>query len=173
MITVENSDIDVSLRRHRKELYTTGIGYILFGIWSVLKVIMSLFLGDLTVETVFPKEGMDPEDYMIFRIVYTLVVFIFALIVFLVHLRVGLGAIKASRGGKSWRYLIEAGFLLAMNFYTLKNYFYNSTGEQIREISDTTIASLLVDITVTLLLIGMFWSDYMVRKLSKDKAQAA
>ena len=169
MITAENSEIDIRLRRYKKELYTTGMGYILFGIWSVLKVIMSVFLGELMLENVFPREESDPQEYMIIRIVYTLFIFIVALVVFLIHLRVGLGAIKASRGAKKSRYLILAVILLVINIISLRGYSFRNNGG---EISDTQVASFLVDITVTMLLVGMCWSDHMMRKLTKEKEQS-
>ena len=61
MLTAENSAIDVSLRRYKKELSTSGGGYILFGVWSAIKVVMSVFIGELSVKKIVDIYEIEPE----------------------------------------------------------------------------------------------------------------
>ncbi len=171
MLTAENSAIDVSLRRYKKELSTSGGGYILFGIWSAIKVIMSAFIGELSVKKVVDTYEIEPESLMFFGSIYLTLIGIAAVAVVLLHLYVGLGAIRASNGSKKRGYLWVTVVLLIFGIINLLGY-----GGQIGDLSnfshdDTTIAAFMVDVTVIIMLVGILRSAKMIKKLTMEKEQ--
>lgn len=166
MITAENSESAIALRRYKSELYTTGFGYILFGLWSTLKVIMSVFLGDLALRNVVKRLDVPEDDESMVVLFYVLIIVIVVVVVLFGHLYVGLGAIRASRGAKKKAFLILAKILAVVNVLSLLGYLGNFSDLSDFTINDTTIASFLVDLTVTLLLFGMIRADKMIKRLT-------
>ena len=148
LIGADNSESAVKYRRCINELYTTGVGYILFGIWSVIKVIMSAFTGDM---------------------MYLLLVFVFALVVLWAHVYVGMGAIRESRGSRKKGYLILAMILMIFNAIHVGYYFWKSVISSWDAIWDTTIASFILDLTITILLFNMIRSHFQIKHLEKER----
>ena len=171
MLTAENSAIDVSLRRYKKELSTSGGGYILFGVWSAIKVVMSVFVGELSVKNIVDTYEIEPESLVFFEAFYFTLIGIAAVAVVLLHLYVGLGAIRASSGSKKRGYLWVTVVLLIFGIINLLGY-----GGQVGDLSnfsldDTTIAAFMVDVTVIIMLVGILRSAKMIKKLTMEKEQ--
>ena len=171
MLTAENNASDIMLRRYKKELSTSGGGYILFGLWSVIKIIMSVFIGELTVGKIVDQQELDPELRVIFTSIYLAMMGIAAVAVLLVHLYVGLGAIRASAGSKKRGYLRVTVILLVANIISLMSYGGYFSDLSNFSIDDTTIASFMVDVTVVIMLIGILRSEKMIKKLTMEKEQ--
>ena len=99
------------------------------------------------------------------------VIGIAAVAVVLLHLYVGLGAIRASSGSKKRGYLRVTVVLLIFGVINLLGY-----GGQAGDLSnfsfdDTTIAAFMVDVTVIIMLIGILRSAKMIKKLTMEKEQ--
>ncbi len=171
MIIAENSANSIKLRQCKTELATAGAGYIIFGIWSVLKVIMVAFLRDNTLQTLLESQEIDPEEYPAVMAFLVLILACGAIAVLGLHFYVGIGAIKASRGGKKKGYLIWARIFFVCNIIGLLSYARNIGDLSNIKIQDTTIASFLVDLTVTMLLWGMIRSNKLIKELSKENVQ--
>jgi magnesium-transporting ATPase (P-type) len=169
LLTAENSVTDVSLRRYKKELSTAGGGYILFGLWSVLKVIMSVLIGDLSLGKLVDMQQLDQEVVPFFAIFYFVIVGVMAIAVLLLHFYVGLGAIRASSGSRKRGYLKVAFVLAIANMISMLAYVWNIGNLSIFNISDTTIASFLVDLTITIILIDILRSANKIKNLTMEK----
>lgn len=171
MLTAENSAIDVSLRRYKKELSTSGGGYILFGVWSAIKVVMSVFVGEFSVKKIVDTYEVEPEDLVLFEAVYFTLIAIAAVAVVLLHLYVGLGAIRASSGSKKRGYLRVTIVLLIFSVINLLVYCGQVGDLSNFSFKDTTIAAFMVDVTVTIMLVGILRSAKMIKKLTIEKEQ--
>ena len=172
MIIAENSENSIKLRQCKTELATAGAGYIIFGLWSVLKVVLIVFLRDGTLKKLLEDQSIPPEDIPVVTAFLFGILGVAAIVVIGLHFYVGIGAIKASRGGKKKGYLIWARIFFVFDILALLGY-----GGQFRDLSnigiqDTTIASFLVDLTVTLLLLGMIRSARLIKELSNGEGQA-
>ena len=171
MIIAENSENAIKLRHCKSELATTGAGYIIFGVWSVLKVIMTVFLGDTTLKELLEGQSIAPEEIPFVMAFLIGLLSAGAIVVLGLHFYVGLGAIRASRGSKKKGYLIWAIIFFVANvigLLTYANFFRNPSS---LELDDTTVASFLVDLTVTMLLFGMIRSTRLIKELSEEKEQ--
>ena len=169
LLTAENSANDVCLRRYKKELSTAGGGYILFGLWSVLKVIMSVLIGDMSIRKVVDLQELDPELVPFFALFYFVIVGVIAIAVLLLHFYVGLGAIRASSGSTKRGYLKVAFVLAIANMISMLAYVWDIGNLSNFNISDTTIASFLVDLTITIILFDILRAAKKIKKLTMEK----
>ena len=171
MIIAENSANAIKLRQCKTELATAGAGYIIFGIWSVLKVIMVAFLRDHALKELLEDQTIAPEEIPAVMAFLIVIIACATFVVLGMHFYVGIGAIKASRGGQKKGYLIWARIFFVCNIIGLLSYAGNIGDLSNIEIQDTTIASFLVDLTVTMLLWGMIRSNKLIKELSKENGQ--
>ena len=76
------------LRRNQNVLVCVGTGVIMFGFWSVIKGIMTIFLQrDLLLETIeTSKQSLSPEELEFFDPVFTVVCIVIGIIVAIVML---------------------------------------------------------------------------------------
>lgn len=91
------------LRRNQNLLYCVGTGVIMFGLWSVIKGIMTLFLqkDELIVMLETVKASLTPDQADYFVSTFTLVCIIIGIIIgvlLLMHICVGLSARKEGMG---------------------------------------------------------------------------
>lgn len=172
MIIAENSENAIKLRRYKSELSTAGAGYIIFGVWSVLKVIMLVFLRDHALKELLEDQTIAPEEIPAVMAFLIVIIACATFVVLGMHFYVGIGAIKASRGSKKTGYLIWARIFFVCNIISLLTYAGNIRDLSNIEIQDTTIASFLVDLTVTMILFGMIRSTRQINELSKEKEQS-
>ena len=168
LLAEENSVEEIGLRRYKTELATAGTGYILLGLWSVIKVTMSMFLGEMSFKRVFSDMEILPEDYLPMMITYFAVTFVITVFIFLLHIYIGRGAIRASRGGRKRGYLVLA--FIAEIFVSLTIIadiirLFSGTAENV----DTLVATIVVDMTVLSILWGMFHSNHVIKKLTKQQ----
>ena len=166
LLLEKNAKEDIDFRRYRTALHVEGIGYMAFGIWSVIKVVMSVFLGELAFSTVIDVSGFAEEEIIFAQIAYAVVIFVIMLVVLIVHCYIGISAIKFSRGKKKSKvFLVVAGVLILMNIMGLPS--YRDTVERVgMQNIDTVIASAIADITVILLLINLIYSAVRLSKMS-------
>ncbi|MBR5407705.1 MAG: hypothetical protein IK111_08685 [Lachnospiraceae bacterium] len=153
----------VKLRRYEDDLNIGGSGVIVMGMWAALKALMELFLGSekyIDLNEISDDPGL--------RVLGAVVIFIMvtAILSFIImlHLYVGLNAIRASKGKKYRRgYLVMAVIMLILTVLSLVAY-----KDKLKDIKviDNTLASLLVDITTIYIYVAMIRSAYMIKKLN-------
>ena len=122
MIIAENSENSIKLRQCKTELATAGAGYIIFGLWSVLKVIMVAFLRDHALKELLEDQTIAPEEIPAVMAFLIVIIACATFVVLGMHFYVGIGAIKASRGGKKRGYLIWARIFFVCNIIGLLSY---------------------------------------------------
>ena len=165
-----NSDIETQLRRCRTNLRDSGRGYILFGLWTAIKVFMTATMNKKYLNDVLDAvdtEHMDADAVKLIPVMTVLVFLIIALVAVIVHLYIGLSAIRYSSGKKKTKFfLIFAAIIILMNLVTIPSYFLNYE-DLIARYNDSAAASTLVDLTVSFLLADIIYSVYRMDKLKK------
>lgn len=151
-----NDERHRQLRHYKKNMEVGGVAMLMFGIWSVIKMLIQSLLGEK------PDFGLevDREDLAIVKVFFILISLSFMLFVFFVYFRIGIGAIKYARGtGKSRRFLIWAVLVLVFTLFSIPLYF---TGTIEIETLDVSVASMLVDLTLIFVITDIIRSYYMI-----------
>ena len=157
--------MEIELRRRRINLMTLGSGVIAFGVWSVLKTFLYIWVDSYVFE--FPD--MPPELIGVANaIAYALLGFL-VLIDFALRTYIGLSARSVGMGKKKSRtYIILAVMILAFSVVSwvliLLNHKYNRMENQ--SVLDYYV-SLFVEMSSTAILAEMVYTALRVRKLEK------
>lgn len=161
-IMQDNSQIQVKLRRYQNMLIISGTGTIVFGIWSILKIIINYSTDIGSLIHLFDNV----ETGALFRVI---AYFFFALMISTdlgLRLIIGMSARSEGMGRKRrYVYIILAGilaFISAVLFLILIVRLILS-GNIL-----TTIVSLFVEGTSLFALIELIISAIMVKKLTRE-----
>ena len=151
------------LRKYEDDLNVSGMGVIIMGAWSIVRVLIGLFMN--TKDFLNPDDE-DPQSIMFGMIIAIAIVAIISVLVMSVHLYIGLNAIRAARG-KEYKggYYIAAIIICVLSVLSLGSYI---TALQDLEKLDTTLASLLVDITTTYFFIGVILSTVRIKRIKGE-----
>lgn len=160
-----NSD-KALLRKYEDDLNICGLGVVIMGAWGVIRVLIVLFLG--TKENLGLDE-IDRNDLFIAMIVVIAIIAATSFIVIKIHLYVGLNAMRAARGKEHKSgYFVVAVILTVLSIIGLLS--YRDSFNHLENI-DTTIASILVDLTTIYLFLGVIISTVKIKKIKKNGSQ--
>lgn len=166
-----NSEIQKELRRNRHTLAIVGTGVIVFGVWSVVKTILMLFLrvDDPLVDVADEiPDGMLP--YVIFYIMFSVIL----LAVIGLRLFIGLSARREASGKKEGWFYIVLAFLLAILSASTTAYSFLHPGEDSGAFNDSSVAAVLVDLTSIFTYVELVYTAVRVKKLKRQaKAEAS
>ncbi|MBO4337053.1 MAG: hypothetical protein J5842_03175 [Lachnospiraceae bacterium] len=163
-----NSELEKKLRRYRSDLAVCGKGYILFGFWSVIKVFLTTYGNMDKINQMYGQAEAQGISKTVQTIAFIVFLLIMLSVIMLVHFWIGLGAICLSRGKKkSMIYMFMVGFFMLTNLLAIPGYFFN-TGQAAETVNDTSIAALMVDMTVTFILFDIIYCTAKIRKLQKQ-----
>ncbi len=158
-----------TLRRYEDDLNVSGIGVIILGAWSVLKVFMQLILEikeDISFKEI--EDGQRAIAIGVFVAMIAVIILIFFLI-FKIHLYIGLNAARAARGEPYKKgYYKGAVILLVLSVFGLSAYVNDL--KDIENI-DTTIASFIVDLTTIYILWTIVSSTRKIRAFKELQRQ--
>jgi hypothetical protein len=165
-----NSETEIQLRLYKNNLAIGGRGYIIFGIWTVVKFIMELSMGDIRFGQIIDETVKNGVDRL-FAIILTTVSFAILLaIIMIIHLMVGKNAVRFGKSQENRkRFYIYTSIAALINIVGLAVYpigIMNGAST----FNLTLIASLLVDLSVVFILIDLFYSALMIEKLIKQKS---
>ena len=162
-----NSDISVGLRRYSNNLVIAGRGYILFGLWSVVKALMMITMQQEFMQNVLGTVGPSELSDKAVKLLVVIVFLVFSLIALYIHLHIGRGAVRYGKGTSSRRGFIIWGVIVsAVMIFDIPFYFTDKVQ------SNTIIAaSIVVDITEVYILIDMMYSAHMLKRLKKEEGR--
>lgn len=168
---INNDPKEISIRKSQNTLIVVGTGIILFGIWTVVKVLGSFFL--LRKETVEAMRNISGDRIAVFSDAAVFYIALFAAMFFMlmilaIRTYVGLSAIAEGRGKRVHRFYIPVGVVMivfgAMSFFT--NFFSVNEGLSYGALSpDTSISGLIIDLTSVIMLTEMVVSAVRIRRL--------
>ncbi len=162
------ASLEAQIRKNRKNLVIGGQGVILFGLWQSIKLwIILLGRGELKqiVSENVEDSGFNQE---LFKILFICILMILMAIVMAIHWYIGKNAMNVGRGHKrKFLFLILVAIYAAMNLSGLPYYFTANEND----ISDSSVAAFLVDLTLTVTLIEIIISYVRVIYLEKKVEQ--
>ncbi|MBR6390559.1 MAG: hypothetical protein IKS16_04365 [Lachnospiraceae bacterium] len=164
-----NSVDNIKIRHLRDNLIHAGYGYIIFGIWSVIKLFMMSTMQKEYSGMLGDSSGVSPEDYPI-AIAITVAAYLIMIIFTLgMHLWIGYGAVRYGKGTGHRKYYVVLSVIgIILTLVLLPLYFWNpSEGTPIIP-DDTTIASILVDITLVFAFLDMIVSTVRIDRLTES-----
>ena len=149
------------LRRYEDDLYVSGVGAMVMGIWSVIKLVMQIFLKG---EDYLGLKDLDQESGIGTVIVLKIISVILVLIVLALHFYIGLNAIRSAKGKPHKKgYTVVAVVFMVLTVLGMYDYRegFNATD------FDTTFASMLVDLTTVYIFFSVIISTFRINKLKE------
>ena len=150
------------MRRYQNLLTVSGLGVIIFGLWSVLKTILLLFM----------KEGIlseIPDDTFV-RVMFFLILGGILLVDVLIRLYVGLSARAEGFGKKKgYGYVIIAILMALASLTSLVLIFFDTNEQSIWEL----IVSVIVEATSLVVTIELLVAAFTVKKLKKEMGEVS
>ena len=164
MVRTDNEK--VTLRRFEDDLYVAGTGSIIMGAWAVVRVFMEILLGS---QNIFHLEIDDHTTRVLAVTFIIIMVTILAIIVLRIHFYIGLNAMRAAQGKE-----YKKGYLTAAKIMTVVSvlgmYSYKTLLSDMDTI-DTTIASIIVDLTTIYIYLTVIRSTYLIRKINENNQE--
>ncbi len=166
------SDTGAEIRRYKSNIIISGRAILIFGVWTIIKVAMSLLWGDDVIQAL--TSDFDPnlpeEIRFLATIVALIVLLLIFILMFLIHLYIGGSAIRYGNSiGKPVKkkkgFLVAAALLFCSVLVLLPSYFYFGGKWQV---SDTNIASFIADVTLLIAIADLFISCWKVSKIEKE-----
>lgn len=149
------------LRKYEDDLNISGIGVIIMGAWSCAKVFIEVLLNS---DDVFGEQGGIKDLGPVGISIVLILVFILSIIIMKIHLYIGGNAMKASKGMQHKKgYFVAAIIYAVVNVLGLLPYY-----ESLQNVDtiDTTIASILVDLTTIYILIIVIISTLKIKRIN-------
>ena len=164
-----NSVDNIKIRHLRDNLIHAGYGYIIFGIWSVIKLFMMSTMQKEYSGMLSDSIGSSTGDYFL-AIAITAAAYLVMIVFTLgIHLWIGYGAVRYGRGtGRKKSYVVMSAIGIIITLALLPFYFWNPSSGEALIPDDTTIASVLVDITLIFVFLDMILSTIGIDRLMKS-----
>ncbi len=159
----------VKLRRFQDDLNVGGLGVVILGAWDVLKVIMRLII-ELNKQIDLEEFVGEERPVAVAVIIAVIaVIILFMLLIFKIHMYIGLNASKAARGEPYKKgYYTGAVILLVLSVLGMFTYIH-----ELKDLDniETTVASFVVDLTSVYILWIVVSSTRKIRELGSLQAQ--
>ncbi len=148
---------EIKMRRYQNLLTVSGLGVIIFGLWTVLKTILLLFLQEDLVD--------DLPDGLFYRVLFFTLIGGVLLIDFLIRLFVGLSARAEGFGKKKgYGYIVVAILIAIASLASLVLIFFDTADRSILEL----IVSFIVEATSMIATVELLVAAFTVKKLKKE-----
>lgn len=148
---------EIKMRRYQNLLTVSGLGVIIFGLWTVLKTILLLFLQEDMVD--------DLPDGLFYRVLFFTLIGGVLLIDFLIRLFVGLSARAEGFGKKKgYGYIVVAILIAIASLASLVLIFFDIADRSILEL----IVSFIVEATSMIATVELLVAAFTVKKLKKE-----
>ncbi len=153
------------LRRYEDDLNICGMGAVIMGVWSIIRICMQFMLNP-------PDLGISDEDpetaifVMLFMAIGATVILVMILGI---HLYIGINAMKVAQR-KKYKKKYFAVTIIALVINAVSMISYKDSLSDLGHI-DTTIASMLVDLVTIYILVIIIRSELKVRKLRLEQQQ--
>ena len=148
---------EIKMRRYQNLLTVSGLGVIIFGLWTVLKTILLLFMQEDMLD--------DLPDGLFYRVLFFTLIGGVLLIDFLIRLFVGLSARAEGFGKKKgYGYIVVAILIAIASLASLVLIFFDIADRSILEL----IVSFIVEATSMIATVELLVAAFTVKKLKKE-----
>ncbi len=159
----------VTLRRYEDDLSVGGFGVIILGAWDILKLFMQIIMDWDEIADFGPVSEADKLPMAILIIVIVAFIVLISFLIFKIHLYIGMNASRAARGMPYKKgYYVWAVVLLVLSVLSMSAYI-----DEIAELEniETTIASIIVDLTTIYCLSLVVFSTRKIKKIKELQTQ--
>ena len=159
-----NSESRVELRRFCKNLEIAGNGYILFGVWSVVKIFMMLTMNSRIMKDLIDSAGVvDRVSEHTLKLILIAIFAAISMVILILHLFIGRSAVRYSKGRKKRRgFLVVTAIIAVILILGIPSDLKDEYGNPV-----TNTASALADLTVVFISVDMIYSALKTGKLRK------
>ena len=148
---------EIKMRRYQNLLTVSGLGVIIFGLWTVLKTILLLFMQEDMLD--------DLPDGLFYRVLFFTLIGGVLLIDFLIRLFVGLSARAEGFGKKKgYGYIVVAILIAIASLASLVLIFFDTADRSILEL----IVSFIVEGKSKIAPVELLVAAFTVRKLKTE-----
>ena len=155
----------VKIRKYNRNVEISGGAMIMFGVWTVIRIMLSFLMKTDEVTSSIDLTAVDKKTYFLIGLVASFFVFI---IVMVFHLSIGMGAIRYARGRSKRKWFLFLSLVVMLGtLITMPSYLVMLDSDS--DI-DTTIASIIVDLTMIFIQIDMISSVVRLEILKKKAA---
>lgn len=162
--------MDALLRRYRDTLMIVGRGNLLFGIWGMIRTVMTYIISSDEREKLIADFRSAPEYQPDLEIVFYVLFFVIMLVVLLLEISLRIYIYRASRAEsmgehRSILYLIVAALIAGVSLFSVwYSVFKGYYGDM--DIFDICI-TIAIETTSSILLLDLVRSSIRVRQLSR------
>ena len=159
---MNKEELERLFRKYSNNMVISGISVIFFGFWSLFKFIMVATINGFKLSDYTTSYN----NYTTFDIVFFYIILaLLWIIVTFIQFYIGYCAILLGRGKKKRRaFLVLALIILLSTIYSLQFYFLDDPSKT----SDTTAASIMVDLALCFALLDMLISAFKRRQVKKS-----
>lgn len=153
------------LRKSRSDLIVAGKAVLAFGVWTMLKVLLELFLSDRNVETYIDDTIEISRDIQMAVVIGMFVVV--GLFAMLIHFIIYRGAVKEGHGRKTgYLYLVIAMLFIGLSCYSI----YNSIlfPSAIEQGVLSYFSSVLFDLALVICCFDVIYNGIMCKRLKRE-----
>ena len=181
MTEAEISQKQIEYRKHQDSLKISGKAMIALGLWTSLRLILTMLLGENNLRTFIINnftEGVGAEEIneaginIVIVILFVLVLLI-CLIGFLINYVAGIGAYREGKGGKKGTaYIVITVLILLGTVWTYVDRLLPKSPQAVQAASEDTFlnesGSYLLDFTQLLICIEILYAMVKSRKIGKE-----
>lgn len=153
--------MEVEVRRRRQTLYYSGRAFIVFGIWSFIKIFFRLYLNPVDWAELL---GVEVADFGYeYNLIFYAVLAIVAAIDILYRLYIGMSAIGEGKGKeKRITYVIFAVLYLILTVLS-----YTQASDDSDYLGGDAVTTVFLDVTSSIALVAIIINSWKLRKLRK------
>ena len=148
------------LRRYEDDLYVSGTGVLIMGLWGVIKAVLLSFS---EYKDLYHVETGDPKNDLFVTVFTVIFMAVILILILWFHAYVGLNAMRAAKG-KKYKKGYYTGAIILLILLVSTFYSYVEMFKDLVKI-DTNIASVLVDLTTVYVLVMVIVSSNRIKKL--------
>jgi len=166
-ITKDSENI-LKLRHYQNTLEVLGRGVLLFALWSVLKLTMYFFLDEKAIA--FYQDQMLETGFT--RTQYIIIMYIILAIDLVIRFLVSKAAVSEAKGkARGYFYLVVCVGMIGMSVLSIVSIFEGAN--DIYSDIFTYVVSLIIEITVMAILIGVIVYSILIKRIRKTSGEEA
>lgn len=157
----EDTVVEVEIRRRRQTLYYSGRAFVVFGIWSFIKIFFWLYLNPIDWAELVGVEISGFED--VYKLTFYVILAIIVFIDILFRLYIGLSAIGEEKGKKKRITYV----IFAVLYIILTALSYTQASDDSNYLGGDTVTTVFLDVTSSIALVAIIINSWKLRKLGK------
>ncbi|MCR4903465.1 MAG: hypothetical protein K6A23_11455 [Butyrivibrio sp.] len=159
-------EANIAIRKHRDNMVVSGKWVIILGIWETFKILVLLLWEHRDYTYALIAEEDSDISMSLIKTVMTVMIFIFSSFILLIYIYIGRRSIRCGKGRKTGRlFLFFSFFIGIIELFEIPRYFIGDTSE----ISDTSIATFLIDLTGVFIIYQIIYSYICIQILEKKE----